>query len=150
MAITDAHIYSRISQCRLIDLTVFPDVNGKLAVVDYNNVCPFALKRFFFLYDVPYGAMRGGHSHFLEQQFIIAVTGAFDVTVGDGAETKVFHLNRPSQGLYIPAGLWRELENFTSGAVSVVLSSTEYDEADYVREYNEFLKLTSNKRHGKD
>lgn len=143
---TDPHLTSAIAQCRLIELAVFPDVNGKLAVIGNREGCPFNINRFFFLYDVPSEAARGGHSHFREQQLIIAVSGAFDVVIDDGLNKRRLTMNRPNIGLYIPPGIWRELDNFTSGAVCAVLSSTHFTEEDYVRSYNQFLSLTHGKR----
>lgn len=141
----DSHTKSCITDCKIIDLQVFPDVNGKLAVIENGNKLPFVMKRMFFLYDVPSGAQRGGHSHYEEEQLIIAATGSFEVIIYDGINTTSFTLNKPNQGLYIPPGLWRELKNFTSGAVSLVISSTNFNENDYVRDYDEFLTLTSEK-----
>lgn len=146
METLEKHIISDVKDCRLIDLKVIPDRNGKLAVAGKIYGLPFEPKRMFFLYDVPSGAVRGGHSHFMEQQYIIAVTGAFQVNVDDGKDCKAFFMRRPDQGLYIPSGIWRSLDNFTSGAVCVVLSSTEFDESDYVRDYERFLELTKSKR----
>lgn len=146
METLERHIISNVEDCRLIDLQVIPDENGKLAVAEKFSGLPFNPKRMFFLYDVPSGAIRGGHSHFEEQQFIIPVTGAFRVILDDGRERKEFFLVRPDKGLYIPSGIWRELDSFTSGAVCVVLSSINFREEDYVRDYSRFLELTQSKR----
>lgn len=141
-----SHINSSVDSCHIIDLQVFPDENGKLAVIENNGRCPFDIKRMFFLYDVPSGAARGGHSHFEEQQVIIAVTGAFEVRLNDGLHERTVMLSRPNKALYIPAGIWRELYDFTSGAVCVVLSSMYFCEDDYVRDFDTFMQLTEPKR----
>lgn len=143
---TNAHSLSSIAQCRLISLDVFPDVNGKLAVVESGGRFPFDIRRFFFLYDVPSEAVRGGHSHYVEQQLILSITGSFDVIVDDGVHKRTITLNRPNVGLYVPPGIWRELNNFTSGAVCAVLSSTDFRESDYVRDYERFVSLTRQKQ----
>ena len=142
----DPHNVSTIADCRIIGLDVYPDVNGKLAVIENGDNLPFDIKRCFFLYDVPSGAERGGHSHFEMSELIIALTGAFHVVVDDGIERKEFLLNKPNEGLLVPPGLWRELNGFTSGAVCLALASTNFSEEDYVREYDHFLQLTASKR----
>lgn len=141
----ESHIVSNVDNCRIFNLDCHPDINGKLAVVENGEKFPFEMKRMFFLYDVPSGAARGGHSHYEEEQFLIAVSGSFDVILHDGVEQKRVTLNRPNIGLHIPPGIWRELENFTSGAVCVALASTNFEENDYVRDFNEFLELTKAK-----
>lgn len=141
-----SHIISSVDSCQIIDLQVFPDENGKLAVIENDGRCPFAIKRMFFLYDVPSGAARGGHSHYKEEQLIIAVTGSFDVRLNDGRSIRTVTLSKPNKALHVTAGIWRELDNFTSGAVCVVLSSTNFNEEDYVRDFDTFLSLTCSKR----
>ena len=111
---------------------------GSLSVVE-KNIIPFSIKRVYYLYDVPSNAKRGGHAHKQLQQFLVAVSGSFDVVLDDGNVRKTFQLNRPYLGLYIPPGLWRELENFSSGAVCISMVSEVYDEADYIRDYSNFL-----------
>ncbi|MDE6802771.1 MAG: FdtA/QdtA family cupin domain-containing protein [Muribaculaceae bacterium] len=116
-----------------------------MTVVENDDSIPFAIKRVFYLYDVPGDSERGGHSHHKAQELIVAVSGSFDITLTDGHRTEVFTLKRPYEALYIEAGIWRSLNNFSSGSVSLVLTSEKYDEADYVRDFNEFQRLTAHK-----
>lgn len=146
MAETDLHKTSNINQCRLIDFDKHHHANGNLTVVENCEQVPFDIKRVFYIYDVPGGEERGGHSHKMLQQVIIAISGAFDVLVDDGNEQNNYTLNRPYQGLLVPPGIWSKQHNFSSGSVCLVLASDHYDEADYVRDYDEFLELTSIKR----
>lgn len=135
-----AHQLSRMEQCRIIELPRHRHENGSLSVVD-NADGDFKVRRVFYLYDVPGDSERGGHSHRQARELIIAASGAFDVVLDDGHERKTFTLNRPYKALYIPAGIWRELNNFSSGSVSLVLTTELYSEADYVRSYSEFISL---------
>lgn len=137
----DKHPITNIDHCRVIDLERHQAPTGTLTVAQNSNELPFAIRRIFYIYDVPAMAERGGHSHYEMEEMIVAATGCFDVTVSDGHNERTFTLRNPSQALYIPAGLWRTIENFSAAGVALCLSSTLYDEADYVREYNEFLKL---------
>lgn len=114
-----------------------PDGRGNLSVLE-KDILPFEIKRVYYLYDVPSGSTRGGHAHKKLQQFLIAVSGSFDVVLDDGANRKVVSLNRPDEGLLIPTGIWRELENFSSGAVCLSLVSDTYKESDYIRDYGDF------------
>lgn len=129
----------RIKDCRIIDLPKIADPRGNLTFVEGNNHVPFDIKRVFYLYDVPGGEMRAGHSNKESEQFIIAMSGSFDVIVDDGNNKKTFHLNRAYYGLYLPTMVWREIENFSSGAVCLVLTSTAYSATDYIREYDKFV-----------
>lgn len=133
-----------LNQCRIIELPKITDVRGNLTFIEGGSHIPFPIKRVYYLYDVPGGAERGGHAHKELQQFIIAMSGSFDVVLTDGKEKKRFHLNRSYFGLYVPTMLWRELDNFSSGAVCMVLASNKYDESDYYRDYNEYLKAMGN------
>lgn len=128
-----------IEQCKKIDLPKIVDPRGNLTFIEGNNHIPFDIKRVFYLYDVPGGEMRAGHSNTLSQQFIIAMSGSFDVIVDDGFNKKTFHLNRAYYGLYLPTMVWREIDNFSSGAVCLVLTSTTYSAEDYIRDYDEFI-----------
>jgi len=117
-----------------------PDGRGNLSVIE-NDVLPFEIKRVYYLYDVPSDGTRGGHAHKELQQFLIALSGSFDVVLDDGENRRSITLNRPNKGLLIPSGVWRELENFSAGAVCLSLVSAEYDENDYIREYSEFTSI---------
>ena len=130
---------SPLDQVRIIDLPKVADQRGNLTFVEGGRHVPFEIKRIYYLYDVPGGAERGGHAHKALQQLIIAMSGSFDVVLDDGAQKKRVHLNRPYYGLYVPTMLWRELDNFSSGAVCMVLASNLYDEQDYYRNYRDFL-----------
>jgi len=129
----------KLELCRLIDLPKIADPRGNLTFVEGNNHIPFEIKRVFYLYDVPGGEMRAGHSNIESEQFIIAMSGSFDITLDDGFEKKTFHMNRAYYGLYIPTMIWREIDNFSSGAVCLALTSTTYSSTDYIRDYNQFV-----------
>lgn len=130
-----------IDDCRIIELPKISDPRGNLTFIESNRHIPFDIKRVYFLYDVPGGAERGGHGHKKLQQFIIAMSGSFDVVLDDGFKQERIHMNRSYYGLYVSQMMWREITNISSGAVCMVLASEFYDEADYLRDYNEFLKL---------
>lgn len=130
---------STVNDCTLIELDKHAHEKGNITVVENGVDVPFDIKRVYYLYDIPGGETRGGHAHYGLKQFIVAVSGSFDVQLDDGNEKRTFTLNRPYQGLLVTPGLWRELENFSSGSVCLVLASLEYDEADYIRSYNDFL-----------
>jgi len=129
---------------KILDFPRIADPRGNLSVVQGCEHVPFDIRRVFYLYDVPGGASRGGHAHHREQQVLIAVSGSFDVILDDGAERRTFTLNRPFRGLLIPPGVWRVLDNFSSGSVCLTLSSVDYDESDYIRDYDVFLSLKTN------
>lgn len=114
-----------------------PDGRGNLSVVEKNTL-PFEVKRVYYLYDVPSDATRGGHAHKALQQCLIALSGSFDVVVDDGSDKKIITLNKPNMALFIPNGIWRELENFSSGSVCLALVSEVYDESDYIRDFGNF------------
>lgn len=126
---------------QIIQLPKFLDARGNLSFVEQENHIPFAIKRTYWLYDVPGGESRGGHAYKDNEEFIVALSGSFDVILDDGAEKKTYTLNRSYYGLYVPKGLWREMDNFSTNSLAMVLSSTNYDANDYVRDYDEFLKL---------
>ncbi|MCC8112974.1 MAG: DegT/DnrJ/EryC1/StrS family aminotransferase [Bacteroidales bacterium] len=130
----------------IIEIPRVCDPRGNLSFLQRPGCMPFDVKRVYYLYDVPCDSERGGHSHRRLQQVLIAITGAFDVNVDDGTKVTTYHLNRPYQGLYLPSGMWRTLDNFTSGAVCVVLASEIYDEEEYVRDYDEFKSLSKARR----
>lgn len=129
---------TKISDLHLIQIPTVEDLRGNLAFIQ-NDILPFEFKRIYYLFDVPSTAFRGGHSHINQHEILIALSGSFEVTVNDGKDKKSYLLNKPNIGLHIPTGIWRELENFSSGAVCLVLASGIFDEADYIREYNQFL-----------
>lgn len=146
METSNAHTQSSVSRCGIVQLPRHRHPNGSLSVVENTPEFPFPIRRVFYLYDVPGDSKRGGHSHHAARELIIAAGGSFDVTLDDGMEKKTFSLNRPYCALYIEAGIWRSIDNFSSGSVCLVLTSELYDEADYVRDYDTFLQLTSCKR----
>ncbi|WP_375238708.1 FdtA/QdtA family cupin domain-containing protein [Aurantibacter sp.] len=127
-----------ISVPKIID----PEGRGNLSVIE-KNIVPFKIKRVYYLYDVPSGAYRGGHAHKQIFEYLVPLSGSFDVILKDGDSKEKITLNKPNEGLLIAPGIWRELENFTSGAVCLVLASEEFDEADYVRDYKTYLALRS-------
>lgn len=124
---------------KLIDLPKIKDERGNLTFVESDQHIPFNIKRVYYLYDVPGGSTRAGHGHKKLHQLMISMSGSFDVILDDGHEKQLIHLNRSYQGLYIPPMIWRDLNNFSSGAVCMVLASEYYDEKDYFRKYDEFL-----------
>ena len=129
-----------VSLCRIIELPRVPDARGNLTFVESGRHLPFEFRRVYYLYDVPGGASRAGHAHKALHQMLIAMSGSFDVVLDDGRESRTFHLNRSYYGLYIPPMVWREINNFSSGAVCMALASDFYDEADYYREHDTFLR----------
>jgi dTDP-4-dehydrorhamnose 3,5-epimerase-like enzyme len=129
-----------LDNCKLIYFPKITDFRGNLSFIEENNQIPFQIKRVYYLYDVPSGATRGGHAHKALQQIIIALSGSFDVVLDDGVTKSAYFLNRPHYGLYIPPGIWRELENFSSNSVALSLVSAVYDESDYIRDYKVFKK----------
>jgi dTDP-4-dehydrorhamnose 3,5-epimerase-like enzyme len=133
-----------IKNCKLINLPKITDPRGNLSVIEGGVQVPFDIKRVYYLYDVPGGSARAGHGHKELQQLIIAMSGSFDVIVDDGKERKKIHLNRSYHGLYIPKMMWREVENFSSGGVCLVLASTLYDAEDYYHNYDDFSKIVKN------
>jgi hypothetical protein len=130
----------RIERCQLIDLPRITDPRGNLTVVEAGDQVPFEIKRVYYLYDIPGGAQRGGHAHIELQQLIIAMSGSFDIVLDDGYVQDRVHMNRSYYGLYVGNMVWREMDNFSSGSVCLVLASTHYDEADYYRDYKTFLR----------
>ncbi len=128
----------KVDLCHMIDLPKIADPRGNLTFIEGGHHVPFDIARVYYLYDVPGGAERGGHAHRALSQLIVAMSGSFDVVLNDGTKTRRIHLNRSYNGLYICPMIWRELDNFSSGAVCMVLASNRYDEADYFRDYSEY------------
>jgi len=126
-----------IKDCITIDIPKIADSRGNLAVIE-GDTLPFAFKRVYYLYDVPSDSHRGGHAHKEQQEFLISVSGSFDVILDDGNNKRSITLNKPNKGLLIPKGIWRELENFSSGAICLVFSSDKFSEEDYIRDYSHF------------
>ncbi|MBR6972689.1 MAG: WxcM-like domain-containing protein [Bacteroidales bacterium] len=133
-----------VEDCKIIELPRFLDARGNLSFVEQNNHIPFEIKRTYWIYDVPGGEERGGHAFRQNEEFIVALSGAFDITVDDGQQKKTFTLNRSYYGLYIPKGLWRTMENFSTNSFALEFGSTHYQQEDYIREYDEFIKLKGN------
>lgn len=130
-----------INDVKLVDLPKFADPRGNLSFVEQLNHIPFEIKRTYWIYDVPGGENRGGHAFRQNEEFIVALSGAFDVIVDDGKRKKTFTLNRSYYGLYVPAGLWREMENFSTNSLALEFGSIHYDEKDYIRDYENYLKM---------
>lgn len=130
-----------VADCRVVDLPRIRRLEGQITPVEGGRDVPFEIARAYYLYDIPGGETRGGHAHLALEQLIISVMGSFDVLLDDGDRKRIITLNRAYQGLLMPRMIWRELLNFSSGAVCLVLASLPYDEADYVRDYSQFLAL---------
>lgn len=132
-----------INDVKLIELPRFNDPRGSLSFVQEFDQIPFKIQRVYWIYDVPGGENRGGHAFKKTEEFIVAMSGAFDVVVSDGKEKKVFSLNRSYYGLYIPKGLWRDIENFSTNSLALEFASTKYDRNDYVEDFNDYIKLNN-------
>ena len=129
-----------LADCRIIELPKIHDPHGNLTFVQNDDQLPFAMQRVYYVYDVPGGAERGGHAHKNLHQFIVAMSGSFDITLDDGKDKKTFHLARSYYGVYVCPMIWREIDNFSSGSVLMCLASEKYDETDYYRSYDEFMR----------
>jgi dTDP-4-dehydrorhamnose 3,5-epimerase-like enzyme len=129
-----------INDIKIIDIPKIQDRRGNLSVIE-NSTFPFEVKRVYYLYDVPSGATRGGHAHIDQKEFLIALSGSFDVELKDGKQKRKVTLNKPNQGLLIPHGIWRKLDNFSTGSVCLVLSSDVFVESDYIRVYKDFVSF---------
>lgn len=130
-----------IEDVKIIQLPKFLDARGNLSFVEQSNHIPFEIKRTYWIYDVPGGEERGGHAYRANDEFIVALSGAFDVVVDDGQKKKTITLNRSYYGLYVPRGLWREMQNFSTNSFALEFGSTHYDKADYIRNYDEYIKM---------
>lgn len=135
---------STVYNCSIIELPKHHHEKGNITVVENNLTIPFEVKRTYYLYDVPGGESRGGHAHIALSQLIVAASGSFSVTLDDGNVKRTFLLNRPYQGLYIVPGIWRTLDDFSSGSVCLVLASHAYEETDYIRNYEDFISMKKN------
>lgn len=129
---------SKLEKIQLLEIPVVEDMRGNLGFIQ-KDVLPFEFKRVYYLFDVPSSAFRGGHSHIKQAEVLIALSGSFEVALNDGYSEKSFVLNKPNIGLYIPTGIWRELENFSSGAICLVFASDVFIEEDYIRDFSEFI-----------
>lgn len=125
----------------IINLPKILDRRGNLSFIEGNNHIPFAVRRVYWIYDVPGGEVRGGHAYRENEEFIVALSGSFDVVLDNGKERHVYHLNRSYHGVYVPRGLWRQMENFSTNSLALVLSSTPYNAEDYIYNYQEFLQM---------
>lgn len=132
-----------MEQPKIIQLSKITDPRGNLSVIEELKDIPFKIERTYWIYDVPGGETRGGHAYKENQELIVALSGSFDVVLDDGKVKQTFSLNRSYNGLYVPKGMWRTMANFSTNSLALVLSSTKYDEKDYIRDYQEFLKLAS-------
>ena len=130
---------NKVSDCSIINISKVHNVNGNISVLENGENIPFDVKRIYYLYDVPSGEARGGHAHYELQQYIIAASGSFDVILNDGFNERKISLNRPNVALHIVPGIWRKLDNFSSGSITMVLASQLYEEKDYMRDYKQFL-----------
>jgi len=135
-----------LNEAIIIHLPKIEDPRGNLSIIEEEKNIPFKIERTYWIYDVPGGQIRGGHAFKEQQEFIVALSGSFDVVVDDGKQKKTFSLNRSYYGLYVPAGLWRQMENFSTNSLAIVLSSTTFSEDDYIREYADFLKQQDNEK----
>ena len=135
---------SPLTEARIINLPKIEDLRGNLSFIEEYTHIPFKIERTYWIYDVPGGQVRGGHAFKTQQEIIVALSGSFDVVVDDGNEKQSFSLNRSYYGLYLPAGLWRQMQNFSTNSLALVLSSTRYTKEDYIRNYQEFLKNREN------
>ena len=138
MGLKDNTVY----MCFVIEVSKVTGIAGNNTIIENDLNIPFEVKRIYYLYDVPGGEKRGGHAHYELEQYILAVSGSFDVIIDDGIDSRIVTLNRPNLALHIVPGLWRELENFSSDAICLVIASHKYDEGDYIRDYKSYLELT--------
>lgn len=134
-----------LKDCSIINLNKIGDRRGNLSIIEEFKQIPFDIKRVYYIYDVPGGEQRGGHAYKENEEFIVALSGSFDVRLDDGHEIRTFSLNRSYYGLYVPAGLWREMDNFSTNSLALILSSTEFNERDYIMDYDEFKKWRDSK-----
>ena len=132
-----------LDKVKIIDLPKMEDPRGNLTFIEEDNQIPFKIERVYWIYDVPGGQIRGGHAFKVQQEIVIALSGSFDVVIDSGSEKRIYSLNRSYYGLFIPAGLWRQMKNFSTNSLAMVITSTTFSEIDYVRNYDEFLKYNA-------
>ena len=130
-----------VNDCQVVELPIVHTESGNISVLENNSNIPFEIKRIYYLYDVPMGAERGGHAHFELQQYVVAAGGSFTFVLDDGINKREIFLNHPNKALHIKPGIWREMKDFSSGSVCLVLASHSYNEQDYMRNYEDFLKF---------
>lgn len=136
----------KTSDCKIIDLPKIVDGRGNLSIIEQYKQVPFKIKRTYWIYDVPGGCERGGHAYKENTEFIVALSGSFDVVINDGVEEKSFHLNRSYMGLLVPKGLWRVMNNFSTNSLALILSDMDYDEDDYIRDFDEYKRWNQIKK----
>ena len=132
-----------LDQVKIIDLPKMEDPRGNLTFIEEDNHIPYKIERVYWIYDVPGGQIRGGHAFKVQQEIVIALSGSFDVVIDSGSEKRTYSLNRSYYGLYIPARLWRQMKNFSTNSLAMVITSTTFSEIDYIRNYDEFLKYNA-------
>lgn len=135
-----------LADCRIIEIPRFADERGSLSVVEGGELVPFGIARVYYLYDIPAGQVRAAHGHRRLEQFMVALSGSFEIQLDDGYERRTFRMDRPDRGLYIAPGMWRDLHGFSGGAVCLVLASLHFDEADYLRDYDDFVAFARGAR----
>lgn len=135
-----------VADCKILDLPKIQDGRGNLSIIEEYKQIPFKIERTYWIYDVPGGDERGGHAYRTTQESIVALSGSFDVVINDGKEERTFSLNRSYKGLYVPCGLWRVMKNFSTNSLALILASTEYDEHDYIMDYEAFKKWKYDER----
>lgn len=133
-----------VEDCELVELPIVHNVNGSITVLENDLNIPFSIKRVYYLYDIPMNSERGGHAHYELEQYILAASGSFTFVIDDGKNRKEVFLNHPNVALHIKPGIWREMKNFSSGSICLVLASSLYEEKDYIRDYQEFIKYRTN------
>ena len=132
-----------LDQVKIIDLPKMEDPRGNLTFIEEDNHIPYKIERVYWIYDVPGGQIRGGNAFKVQQEIVIALSGSFDVVIDSGSKKRTYSLNRSYYGLYIPAGLWRQMKNFSTNSLAMVITSTKFSEIDYIRNYDEFLKYNA-------
>ncbi len=135
-----------INDCKIIELPKIEDPRGNLTFLEQENHIPFSINRAYWIYDVPGGEIRGGHAFKEQEEVIIALSGSFDVIIDDAIEKKIYSLNRSYFGLYVPPGIWRQMQNFSTNALAIVLSSTHFNQNDYIRDYEKYITFRKNEK----